>query len=101
MHFVHFDVCQNGEWKGKSCDIGQLFWAVINCCIPLNRYPTFENCVLTEEERAAKEKLENAYRSRTVAPCDKNKTLIDGLVASVKKEDGVEEIPHIPKRTQR
>jgi hypothetical protein len=51
MHFVKFDVCLDGKWEGKSCDKGSLFWVVPNCCIPIEKYPAFDDCVLTEEEK--------------------------------------------------
>ena len=51
MHFTMFDVCLDGKWEERSCDKGSLFWAVTNCCIPLDRYPTFDECILSEGEK--------------------------------------------------
>lgn len=87
MHFVKFDVCLSGKWERKSCEKNSLFWAVVNCCIPINKYPTFDNCVLTEEEKKVKE---------TAAKSKNSNALVDALVANVKKEFGVETITPKP-----
>ena len=51
MHFVNFDICLDGKWESKSCDKGSLFWVVTNCCIPIEKYPSLDECLLMEEER--------------------------------------------------
>ena len=51
MHFVNFDICLDGKWEPKSCDKGSLFWVITNCCIPIEKYPTFDECLSMEDGR--------------------------------------------------
>ena len=44
MHFRKFDICSDGDWVEKSCDKHSLFWVIVNCCIPMYKYPSFDNC---------------------------------------------------------
>ena len=44
MHFRKFDICSDGDWVEKSCDKHSLFWVIVNCCIPIYKYPSFDNC---------------------------------------------------------
>ena len=49
MHFVNYDVCLNGKWESKRCEKGSLFWVVTDCCIPIEKYPTIDNCIQIKE----------------------------------------------------
>merc|ERR1712012_1026704 len=51
MHFVDYDLCSNGKWEKKSCDKGSLFWVITNCCIPIEKYPTFDECLPMREDK--------------------------------------------------
>ena len=62
MHFRNFDVCLGGKWVEKSCDKDSLFWVVINCCIPIYKYPTFDECV---NETASTSNLEKTKETST------------------------------------
>ena len=44
MQFRKFDICSGGDWVEKSCDKHSLFWVIVNCCIPIYKYPSFDNC---------------------------------------------------------
>ena len=51
MHFVDYDLCKNGKWEKKSCDKGSLFWVITDCCIPIEKYPTFDECMPMKEDK--------------------------------------------------
>ena len=101
MHFNNFDICEEGRWAKKTCDPGMLFWQVPNCCIPINKYPTTDNCALTEEERRKHAAYQRSMENHTPSPCDKNKTLIEGLIEKLKQEGGVQTIPQKPDKIPR
>ena len=65
MHFVNFDICLDGTWEEKSCDKGSLFWVIPNCCIPIEKYPTFDECVFPEEEKNLNETEKPVELSQT------------------------------------
>ena len=61
MHFVNYDVCLNGKWESKTCEKGSLFWVVTDCCIPIEKYPTLDNCIQIKEESNQNEVTKSPY----------------------------------------
>ena len=64
MHFVNYDVCLNGKWESKTCEKGSLFWVVTDCCIPIEKYPTLDNCIQIKEDSNQNEITKAPYRRK-------------------------------------
>ena len=66
MHFRKFDICSDGDWVEKSCDKHSLFWVIVNCCIPIYKYPSFDNCDQITRDDPMKER--NSYEGPPESP---------------------------------
>ena len=64
MHFMDYDVCLDGKWESKSCDKGSLFWVVTDCCIPIEKYPTLDNCIQMKEGSNQNKIIKSPYERK-------------------------------------
>ena len=59
MHFIDYDICSNGKWEKRSCGKGSLFWVITDCCIPIQMYPTFDECIPMQADKNLNKTTEN------------------------------------------
>ena len=72
MHFVDYDLCSNGKWVKKSCDKGSLFWVITDCCIPIEKYPTFGECIPMKDVRNVNKTTEAPTNYEVTTNNDRN-----------------------------
>ena len=51
LTFGLYEVCRNGDWLKEACESGALFWTVLDCCVPLAKYPARKNCIATNNQK--------------------------------------------------
>ena len=43
--FKKYLSCQNGQMKQETCPRGSIFYFLIQCCVPISKYPCKSNCI--------------------------------------------------------
>ena len=43
--FKKYLSCQNGQMKQETCPRGSIFYFIIQCCVPISKYPCKSNCI--------------------------------------------------------
>ena len=43
--FKQYQSCENGQLQMKNCPKGTIFYFVLQCCVPLSKFPCKSNCV--------------------------------------------------------
>ena len=43
--FKKYLSCQNGQMKLETCPRGSIFYFLIQCCVPISKYPCKSNCI--------------------------------------------------------
>ena len=43
--FKKYLSCQNGQMKQETCPTGSIFYFLIQCCVPISKYPCKSNCI--------------------------------------------------------
>ena len=44
LYFGEYNTCNDKKCDENSCELGSLYWKVLSCCVPLEKYPTIGNC---------------------------------------------------------